>query len=319
MIRLSTADPSPVTEPGAGTVEDWRLLDSTYNFISWEEYISLVSSFLSFFGLVGNGIVLWFLGFKIKRNKFTVYILNLAMSDFLFLLGSSLLLILYSVSMWIYFLDVPHTIYKILNILYLFGYNTNQYLLTAISTERCFSILYPIWYHCQRPKHQSTILCAILWALASLVTAIEYFLCSDFFFSWNPTMETNHCLAVSIFLCILTFLVFTPIMVTSSLMLLIKVQKSSRRRQPSKLYVIIVVTVALFLTFSLPFRVLLFIEYYYQKYFQDIVICIFLLSIISSCINPVLYFYLGNRSRQRTTRSFKEALQQVFKDETIMS
>ncbi|XP_029431359.1 mas-related G-protein coupled receptor member H-like [Rhinatrema bivittatum] len=318
MIRLSTADPSPVTEPGAGTVEDWRLLDSMYNFISWEKYTDLVSLFLSLFGLVGNGIVIWFLGFKIKRNKFTIYILNLAMSDFLFLLGNSLMISLEQA--WSYLLDIPLHVYKILNILYLFGYNTNQYLLTAISTERCFSILYPIWYHCQRPKHQSTILCAILWALASLVTAIEYFLCIDeFYFSWNPTMETNNCLAVSIFLCILTFLVFTPIMVTSSLMLLIKVQKSSQRRQPSKLYVIIVVTVALFLTCSLPSRVLLFIEYYHQEFFQDIFIWVFLLSIISSCMNPVLYFYLGNCSRQRTTRSFKEALQQVFKDETIMS
>uniref|UniRef100_A0A452GUA8 G-protein coupled receptors family 1 profile domain-containing protein n=1 Tax=Gopherus agassizii TaxID=38772 RepID=A0A452GUA8_9SAUR len=41
------------------------------------------------FGLVGNRIVLWFLGFHIKRNPFAVYILNLAISDTFFLLYST--------------------------------------------------------------------------------------------------------------------------------------------------------------------------------------------------------------------------------------
>uniref|UniRef100_A0A8B9ICZ8 G-protein coupled receptors family 1 profile domain-containing protein n=1 Tax=Anser brachyrhynchus TaxID=132585 RepID=A0A8B9ICZ8_9AVES len=37
-------------------------------------------------GLVGNGAVLWLLGFRIRRNPITVYILNLAVADFTFLL-----------------------------------------------------------------------------------------------------------------------------------------------------------------------------------------------------------------------------------------
>uniref|UniRef100_A0A8B9QP49 G-protein coupled receptors family 1 profile domain-containing protein n=1 Tax=Anas platyrhynchos TaxID=8839 RepID=A0A8B9QP49_ANAPL len=48
-------------------------------------------------GLVGNGAVLWLLGCRIRRNPITVYVLNLAVADFTFLLlmlTSSLLYIL---------------------------------------------------------------------------------------------------------------------------------------------------------------------------------------------------------------------------------
>ncbi|NWI98140.1 MRGRD protein, partial [Pitta sordida] len=37
---------------------------------------------ISIFGLVGNGLVMWFLGFHMKQNPFTVYTLNLAVADF---------------------------------------------------------------------------------------------------------------------------------------------------------------------------------------------------------------------------------------------
>lgn len=36
-------------------------------------------------GLVGNGLVLWHLGFHIKKGPFSVYILHVATADFLFL------------------------------------------------------------------------------------------------------------------------------------------------------------------------------------------------------------------------------------------
>ncbi|NXG69901.1 MRGRD protein, partial [Baryphthengus martii] len=44
-------------------------------------------------GLVGNGIVMWSLGFHIKQNPFNIYILNLAVSDFSLLLMFFLLLL----------------------------------------------------------------------------------------------------------------------------------------------------------------------------------------------------------------------------------
>ncbi|XP_029431711.1 mas-related G-protein coupled receptor member H-like [Rhinatrema bivittatum] len=330
MIRLSTADPSPVT---AGTVqttysaEDMSLLelwngtrassDDDDDFLMWNtRIITLIAPFIALFGLVGNGIVIWFLGFRIKRNKFTVYILNLAVADFLFLLSHLMIFVFLILSNLDYFDYDIVNIQRVIVILYVFGCTISQYLLTAISAERCLSTLYPIWYHCWRPRHQSPILCAVLWALASLVAGTEHFVCIEM----NSEMQPGICHAVAFFTCLLTFLVFTPIMVTSSLILLIKVRSSSLRRQPPKLYIIIVVTVALFLISSIPFRVLLFLINYYDKFPNFIFFtCSILLSTMSSCLNPFVYFYLGSRGRCRTSRSLKEVLQGIFKDETTES
>ncbi|NWW00806.1 MRGRD protein, partial [Machaerirhynchus nigripectus] len=41
---------------------------------------------ISLCGLVGNGVVVWFLGFHMKQSPFTVYVLNLAVADFSLLL-----------------------------------------------------------------------------------------------------------------------------------------------------------------------------------------------------------------------------------------
>ncbi|XP_009875152.1 PREDICTED: mas-related G-protein coupled receptor member D-like, partial [Apaloderma vittatum] len=47
-------------------------------------------------------------------------------------------------------------------------------LLTAISVERCVSVLFPIWYRCRRPKHLSGIVSGLLWACAGFFTSYLY-------------------------------------------------------------------------------------------------------------------------------------------------
>ncbi|CAM9489652.1 unnamed protein product [Bubo scandiacus] len=48
-----------------------------------------------------------------------------------------------------------------------------MYLLTAMSLERCLSVLFPIWYRCHHPKHLSGITCGVLWALAGLFVSLR--------------------------------------------------------------------------------------------------------------------------------------------------
>ncbi|NXG66933.1 MAS protein, partial [Hemiprocne comata] len=97
---------------------------------------------VSLCGLVGNMVVVWFLGFHMKKSPFTVYVLNLAVADF-----SQLLLLLFKFT-----LDIIEKVYCIsseqylwatmyLVFLFLFFYSASMYLLTAMSMERCLSVL----------------------------------------------------------------------------------------------------------------------------------------------------------------------------------
>ncbi|NWI61907.1 MAS protein, partial [Calyptomena viridis] len=55
---------------------------SCLNISSTQSVFAGVCLGISTCGLVGNGMVMWFLGFHMKRSPFTVYILNLAVADF---------------------------------------------------------------------------------------------------------------------------------------------------------------------------------------------------------------------------------------------
>ncbi|XP_010568197.1 PREDICTED: mas-related G-protein coupled receptor member X1-like [Haliaeetus leucocephalus] len=57
--------------------------EASYAVLKFMESFCLISAVC---GMVGNGIVLWYLGFRIRRNHFTVYIVNLAAADFGYLL-----------------------------------------------------------------------------------------------------------------------------------------------------------------------------------------------------------------------------------------
>ncbi|NXG58657.1 MRGRD protein, partial [Hemiprocne comata] len=93
-------------------------------------------------GLVGNMVVVWFLGFHMKKSPFTVYVLNLAVADFsllFFLLCNLSAHIISEVSC--HFPFTRSTANYVLMDLFLFSYSASMYLLTAMSMERCLSVL----------------------------------------------------------------------------------------------------------------------------------------------------------------------------------
>lgn len=272
-------------------------------------YIS-VSLVICMLGLTGNGLLIWFLVFCVKRKPFTIYLLHLAIADFMVLLCSSVIQLVNTFHIH----DVTLLSYAIF--LMIFGYNTGLHLLTAISVERCLSVLYPIWYQCRRPKHQSAVACALLWALSVLVSGLENFFC---ILEVKPRFP--ECRYVYIFSCILTFLVFVPLMVFSNLILFIQVCCNLKPRQPAKLYVIIMATVILFLVFAMPMKVLLIVGYYSNSTDESVwksLPYLTMLSTINCSINPVVYVVVGSLSRKRRRKSLKEALQKVFEEKTAV-
>ncbi|XP_074442537.1 mas-related G-protein coupled receptor member H-like isoform X2 [Larus michahellis] len=252
-------------------------------------------------GLVGNGVVLWLLGFRIRRNPITVYILNLAVADFTFLLfmvTSSLLYLIDNASCstvgvlkymrWLFLLS-------------LFSYNMGLYLLTAISIERCVSILCSSIH---RPKHLSVVVCALLWALSIAVLAAVTSLCLLY--------DHERCRMALISMYVLNFLVFAPSMVISSTILIIKVQCSSQQRQPKRLYIVIFLTVLFFLLFALPLSIWNFLQQFSYTSVPSQVV--FLLACINSSINPFIYFLVGSCWRHCSLVSLQVAFRRVFEE-----
>ncbi|XP_053575293.1 mas-related G-protein coupled receptor member H-like [Bombina bombina] len=290
---------------------------STYNLV-----ITLITMFVSTFGIAGNCLVIWFLFFKIKRNVSTVYILNLAIADTVFLLFVSIvyfvcLIVFKKPAYEVRFGDTY--IHKVLNIFsfsILFAYNTSLCLLTVISVERCISVLFPVWYHCKRPQYLPTIVCTMIWLLSCLLTLLEIIFCNKLLRKPHEAICDKDCLPIFIVICCISFMIFIPLMIISSLAILINVCTRSKQWQPTKLYIVITVTVLFFLVFAMPMRVLLLVFYKRNilPAFPIIEISVLFCS-LSSSINPFVYYLVGRQGIGSRKLNINVTFHAVFHEE----
>ncbi|XP_075357709.1 mas-related G-protein coupled receptor member D-like [Mycteria americana] len=262
---------------------------------------------ISLCGLVGNGIVMWFLGFHMKQTAFTVYILNLAVADFsLLLLFSLLILAILSFTAICYLFNVISFYMDfvfVAEFLCHFFDLSSLGLLTAISMERCISVFFPIWYRCQRPKHLSGIVSGVIWALAGFFVSSMYL---SFNFAENyETVFAGVAIAFSIIL--------SSVMLISNLSLFIKLRCGSQRPHPGKLYVAVLLNVIFFFVLGIPFSVEVFLNLpSSRKLFPQNTS--FLLASLNCSINPVIYFLVGSCRQRRFQGSVKVAFRRVFEE-----
>uniref|UniRef100_A0A7N4PQ29 G-protein coupled receptors family 1 profile domain-containing protein n=1 Tax=Sarcophilus harrisii TaxID=9305 RepID=A0A7N4PQ29_SARHA len=256
-------------------------------------WLNILSLLIAPLGLVGNGAVLWLLGFGIRRNHFSVYILNLAAADALFLFFS----FLSSILRFFPFFDLTR---KILSFFTSMSYTVGLSLLAAISTERCLSALFPLWYRCRRPKHTSAAVCAVLWALIGTLWLLYFVLWYHFNFNFFTLIT----------ILASWFLLLTCIMCVSSLILLLRVQCRSRRRQPPRLYLLVLLTVLMFLLCDLPWGIWDFMNFYSKLDVRPSWLCD-ALACVNSSVNPLIYFLVGRLGNKRR-EPLREVLQRAL-------
>uniref|UniRef100_A0A8B9SGK1 G-protein coupled receptors family 1 profile domain-containing protein n=1 Tax=Anas platyrhynchos TaxID=8839 RepID=A0A8B9SGK1_ANAPL len=256
--------------------------------LSYESLVFLgVCTGISLFGVVTNGIVIWFL-FSHTRNPFTVYILNLAVADFsllllLFLLMSAFLSLTIC-SLFNHIMFSYRVLEIILGFLCHFFDLSSLGLLTAISVDRCVSVFFPIWYRCYRPRHLSGIVSGLLWAFAGAFVSSMYLS-----FHFRVTYE-------EVFggIGIAIIVTLSSVMLISNLSLFIKLRCGFQRRHPGKLYCCCPAQCHLLLCpcYSFQCRGIPLIFRLQRNYF--LTWYFLLLALLNSSTNPIVYFLVGN-------------------------
>ncbi|XP_040589289.1 mas-related G-protein coupled receptor member B1-like [Mesocricetus auratus] len=273
--------------------------------------LNILIVIIALVGMAGNAIVLWLLGFCLHRNAFSVYILNLAGADFLFLFFHTL----YSLEKilchhHIIHIDVPIHFLTVLNCAYLASLS----MLSAISTERCLSALWPIWYRCQRPRHASAVICALLWALSLILGLLEGSSCGAFFndlvLAWCKKLD---------FITFAWLIVLFVVLLGSSLALMLRVFCGSHRIPVTRLYVTIALTVLVFLAFGLSYGIYWFHLFWVKGIHINsscrVLEMTIFLSCFNSCANPIIYFLVGSIRHHRFQRqTLKMLLQKAMQD-----
>ncbi|XP_004600102.3 mas-related G-protein coupled receptor member X2 [Ochotona princeps] len=252
---------------------------------------------IALIGLGGNGTVLWLLGFRMRRNAFTVYILNLAGADFFLLCCLIIDHLLLSIQ-FLHISSIPdYILYPLLYVVF-FPYTVGLSVLTAISTERCLSVLWPIWYHCHRSKNLSAVVCALLWVLALILNLLECIYCIRL----SKHHDDYQCKKIDY--TIASWLIFLfVVLLGSSLALLVRVLRGSHRVRLSRLYVTVLLTVLVFLLCGLPFGLFWFLITknipLNFKHLSIVHLIVAVLSGVNSCANPIIYFFVGSFRQQK--------------------
>ncbi|XP_074398296.1 LOW QUALITY PROTEIN: mas-related G-protein coupled receptor member H-like [Zonotrichia albicollis] len=253
-------------------------------------------------GLAGNGALLCLLRFC--RNPITVYIFHLAVADFIFLLFVATSLLLHLLEEVSCYTITLREYLKLFFQLSLFSYTMGLYLLTAISIDRCTSILCPLWYRCRHPQRLSWMVCALLWALCITVIVTMTALC------WSR--EHDHCQVSLITMYALNLFLFAPAMLISSTILIIKFKCGSQQQQPKRLNIVIFLVVLSFLLFALPLSLSNFLQQLGYTVVSSQVL--FLLACIHSSTNPIIYLLVGRFRRPYSVGSLWLSLQRVFEE-----
>ncbi|XP_039225382.1 mas-related G-protein coupled receptor member H-like [Crotalus tigris] len=273
-----------------------QLTLSDIELILWRGIVLMVCCI----GFVGNGYIIWLLGFQMKRNCFTTFILNLAIADFWFLT----FIVIYFI---LQFTDLLGSILgPICSSLSHMMYVNTHFLMTAISIDRCVAVLFPIWHRCSRPKHLSPAVCVILWTSSFLlVGTVDIMMVTK--------VIVNDSLSSLYFL--VTAIVCLPLITLSTVVLFIKVCIKSNQRNQGRLLLLILITLLCFLILSFPLSVFAVIASFFGiEHETNVGYLILLFSCLNSSINPVIYFLVGRKKGARSKESMKVRLQNIFKE-----
>lgn len=264
-------------------------------------------------GLLGNGAVIWLLGFRMERTQFTIYVLNLAVADFGVLLSLISMTVQYVLRRHIIDDVIPNCLHLVNIHFFRCAYSISQFLLAAISIDRCVAVLFPLWHRCRRPQKLSTVLCALIWLLNFLVQGI----CLTFLYTGE------HNFPPLFYIYLVNAMVCLPLITVSTLVLFVRFCFKSRERQRGKLITAILLTLVFFIIFAFPFNVTYLIAFspYSSDRVLDYLVCHavpeygWLLASLNSFVNPLLYFLVGRKKRSLCRENLKVILQRVFREE----
>ncbi|KAH1177129.1 C-C chemokine receptor type 8-like [Mauremys mutica] len=269
------------------------------------------------FGLVGNSLVICVLIVCKKLTSMTdVYLLNLAISDLLFVFSLPFLAH-YASDQWTFGNAMCKTICGV----YYIGFYSSIFFITLMSIDRYLAIVHAVYALKVRTTMLSTVISLAIWSVAILASIPNIFFIQEFneegsvkcapYYQDNRTtwkLLTNSKVNVLGLLIPLGILIFCYSHILKNL------QRCMNRNKYKAMKLVFVVVVVFFL-FWAPFNIALFMDSLRSLHIiddcetsksLDLALQVTeIISFIHCCLNPVIYAFVGEK--------FKKYLHEIFR------
>ncbi|XP_043087636.1 C3a anaphylatoxin chemotactic receptor-like [Puntigrus tetrazona] len=284
--------------------------------------VALVFFYLTLIlGVPGNAFVVYVAGLKMKRTVNTVGFLNLAIADFFCCLSTLYYVVEHSLKEnWPY---GSVFVCKILPFIMLINMFASVFTLSLISLDRFTQVLTPVWAQNHRSLFIARLSCAAVWILAAALslpfmmlrgTLNEYDtkVCLFYMFG-NKQMYQN----LSVVRFVFGFLVPLVCITTCYGFIACKLGRS-QFRSGRAFRIMMAVIVAFFLCW-LPYHIVHLILINGDKSVNMAALALDPLAVslayFNSCLNPVLYVFMGQDFKSSVKLSLRRVFERVFSEE----
>ncbi|XP_019131599.2 chemokine-like receptor 1 isoform X2 [Larimichthys crocea] len=305
--------------------------------------ISLIIYSLAFvLGVLGNGVVIWVTGFKMKKTVNTVWFLNLAVADLLF---TAFLPLSVTYTALDFHWPFGNFMCKLNSTLVYLNMFASVYILVVISVDRCVSVVWPIWAQNHRNVRKASWVSLGVWVLA-LILCTPYFVFRDTAqsydiilcfnnFALSDDYETpsvillrqfrNQAMTITRFL--LGFVVPFTVIVSCYAVIIYRLKRNrTLASQSSRPFKIIAAVITTFFLCWAPFHIIALIEFASHTATEPSLTLRYVITIgvpiatslafINSCLNPLLYVFMGQDFKDKIRKSILTVLETVFQEDS---
>ncbi|XP_053287925.1 chemerin-like receptor 1 [Pleuronectes platessa] len=299
-------------------------------------------------GVFGNGVVIWVTGFKMKKTINTVWFLNLAVADLLF---TAILPLSVTDTALDYHWPFGNFMCKVSSTVGFLNMFASVYFLVVISVNRCVSVVWPVWAQNHRSVRKASCVSLVVWILALILSA-PYFIFEDtvsdpydediiYCFSNFALSDDNETPSVkqlgdfrhqtmTITYLLLGFVVPFTVIVSCYAVIIHRLRRNrtlaSQSSRPFKIIAAVIIT--FFLCWA-PYHIMALIEMVnhtaiHSSETLDHVITIGFpiatsLAFLNSCLNPLLYVFMGKDLKDKICKSIMNQLETAFQEEETHS
>ncbi|XP_065136691.1 C3a anaphylatoxin chemotactic receptor-like [Paramisgurnus dabryanus] len=271
-------------------------------------------------GVIGNGLVIFVTGYKMKTTVNSIWFLNLAIADFLF------------ITFLVYEIVVvfENSIYlqsnKLLAACWIFGVVLNifasVFFLTVISVDRCLCTWFIVWVQNKRTLDKARIISLFVWIL-SICCSIPFGITE---YVYEAENAINVILSLQTYIFIVGFVIPFIIIAFSYIAIGVRVKRLKTGKNLRPFRVIISVILAFFICwFPFHVRYLCFIsavKYNWSDSLREklnaaapFVDC---LAYLNSCLNPILYVFMCDEYKKKLKKSLLLVFEAAFTEETTI-